>query len=198
MTDYSEYSDEELIGRIRSGEEELLDYVIVKYMPLVRSIAKSDYGKYSEDFIQEGLIGLYNAIRNYDEKKDAAFSTFANLCIKRRMASAYKTMNRLKNRPLNDYVSLYSNDEDEEIQLINALINFAEKNPEELYIGKELMTGVKDIMDNDMSSLESDAMKLFIAGNSMAEITEKLGRDEKSVDNALQRAKSKLRKGLDL
>lgn len=200
MRDYESYTDEELIVRIRDGEADIADYIIEKYKNLVRKKAMSLYilGGDNDDLIQEGMIGLFKAIRDYDSGRDASFFTFADICVARQMLTALKNASRLKHMPLNQYVSLYSSssneDEEGEIQLINAIVSVTDIDPEQLMINNEIMQELSDIMEQELSELERTVLNLYIAGNSSTKIARILGRDEKSTDNALQRAKSKVRK----
>ena len=203
--DYSKYeqaTDEELIDRLRNGEESIVDYICDKYKNLVRSKAKSMYilGADSEDLIQEGMIGLFKAVRDYDAGRDASFFTFADLCISRQMYTAVQAAKRQKHIPLNTYVSLYGSfsekEEGEERNLLEALANPTELNPEEMFLDKERVAYLEEVIENELSSFEKQVLDLYMTGMSYVEIARVLGRDEKSTDNALQRLKSKIRKML--
>ena len=141
--DYTQHSDEELLIRLRDGEQGITDHIMNKYKNLVRSKAKSMYilGADSEDLIQEGMIGLFKAIRDYDSGRDASFFTFADLCVSRQMYTAVQASRRQKHIPLNNYISLYSNVSEgrdgEEEALVNVLASGSDLNPEELVIDKE-------------------------------------------------------------
>lgn len=201
--DYSKYApstDEELIDRLRGGEESIMDYICDKYKNLVRSKAKSMYilGADAEDLIQEGMIGLFKAVRDYDCGRDASFYTFADLCISRQMYTAVQAAKRQKHIPLNSYVSLYANsaekEEGEERNLLEALADPAELNPEELFLDKERVAYLEAIIENELSSFEKQVLDLYMTGMTYTQIAKVLGRDEKSADNALQRLKAKIRK----
>ena len=203
--DYSKYeqaTDEELIDRLRNGEESIVDYICDKYKNLVRSKAKSMYilGADSEDLIQEGMIGLFKAVRDYDAGRDASFFTFADLCISRQMYTAVQAAKRQKHIPLNTYVSLYGNfsekEEGEERNLLEALANPTELNPEEMFLDKERVAYLEEVIENELSSFEKQVLDLYMTGMSYTQIAKVLGRDEKSTDNALQRLKSKIKKML--
>lgn len=205
MTDkYSEYgqiSDEELIDRLRSGEERIMDYICDKYKNLVRSKAKSMFilGGDSEDLIQEGMIGLFKAVRDYDSGRDASFYTFADLCISRQMYTAVQASKRQKHIPLNTYISFYGNsvsEDREEPSLLEALANPMELNPEEMFLDKERVTYLEQIIEDELSPFEKQVLDLYMTGMSYTQIAKVLGRDDKSTDNALQRLKSKIRKML--
>ncbi len=196
---YQNDSDEMLIERLRDGERDITDFIMNKYKNLVRSKAKSMYilGADTEDLIQEGMIGLFKAIRDYDAGRDASFYTFAELCISRQMYTAVQASNRKKHMPLNSYISLYSTNENGE-QSGEEFINFlgfeTQKNPEQLLIDKENMISLERKIDEELSSFEKQVLDLHLTGMSYSQIARVLGRDEKSTDNALQRIKNKIRK----
>lgn len=200
--DYRNSSDEELILRLRDGESNITDFIMDKYKNLVRSKAKTMYilGADTEDLIQEGMIGLFKAIRDYDCGRDASFYTFADLCVSRQMYTAVQASRREKHVPLNTYISLYSvnsaaeREEGEDVQLINALASNTEINPEELLIDKENVENIERIIEKELSSFEKEVLDLYVVGMSYSQIAKILGRDEKSTDNALQRIKTKLRR----
>lgn len=199
--DYTDISDEELIVRLRDGEENITDFLMDKYKNLVRSKAKSMYilGADREDLIQEGMIGLFKALRDYDSGRDASFLTFADLCVSRQMYTAVQASRRKKHTPLNSYVSLYSGvamggDNGEETELVNVLSSLSEKSPEEAWIDKENMTLLEKTIDKELSSFEKQVLDLYVTGMGYVQIARVLGRDEKSTDNALQRLKGKLRR----
>ena len=199
---YEQATDEELIDRIRNGETSITDYICDKYKNLVRSKAKSMYilGADSEDLIQEGMIGLFKAVRDYDSGRDASFYTFADLCISRQMYTAVQAAKRQKHIPLNSYVSLYANnaekEEGEERNLLEALADPSELNPEELFLDKERVAYLEQVIENELSNFEKQVLDLYMTGMSYTQIAKVLGRDEKSADNALQRLKSKIKKML--
>ncbi|MBO5057360.1 MAG: RNA polymerase sporulation sigma factor SigH [Lachnospiraceae bacterium] len=198
--DYEQYSDEELIVRLRDGEERITDYIMDKYKNLVRSKAKSMYilGADREDLIQEGMIGLFKAIRDYDIGRDASFFTFADLCVSRQMYTAVQAAGRQKHAPLNTYISLYANssekDEGEEWEMINSLISKSERNPEELLIDRENVELIEKTIEKELSSFEKQVLDLYLTGMKYTQIARVLGKDDKSTDNALQRIKNKLKR----
>lgn len=200
--EYSGASDEELIDRLRGGESRITDYIMDKYKNLVRSKAKSMYilGGDNEDLIQEGMIGLFKAIRDYDCGRDASFYTFADLCISRQMYTAVQASNRQKHWPLNTYVSLNSNgrgqEENEEIDLAEALSPDQDQNPETLFIDRERVEYLESQIDKELSSFEKQVLDLYLTGMSYSQIAKVLGREEKSTDNALQRLKGKIKRML--
>ena len=173
---YEEMTDEELIDQLREGDRQVMDYICDKYKNLVRSKAKSMYilGGDSEDLIQEGMIGLFKAVRDYDCGRDASFYTFADLCISRQMYTAVQASKRLKHSPLNSYVSLY------------------ERSSEGT--DKERVEDLERAIETELSSFEKQVLDLYLTGMSYTQIAKVLGRDEKSTDNALQRLKSKIRR----
>ena len=199
---YSELSDEELIERLRDGEKPITEYIMNKYKNLVRSKAKSMYilGADSEDLIQEGMIGLFKALRDYDAGRDASFLTFAELCISRQMYTAVQASRRKKHIPLNTYVSLYSDaaergeGDGEHMELVNAIVSQTGQNPEDTVIDRENLQVLEQIIDQELSSFEKQVLDLYLTGMSYVQIARVLGKDGKSADNALQRIKSKLRR----
>lgn len=200
MTDYGLYSDEELILCLRDGETAITDYIMEKYKNLVKSKAKSMFilGADSDDLIQEGMIGLFKAIRDYDSGRDAGFATFADLCVSRQMYTAVQASRRQKHTPLNSYISLYGTNrepgENDEAELINSLVSKVEINPEDLLIDKENVENLAKRIENELSSFENQVLDLYLTGMSYSQIARVLGKDEKSTDNALSRIKSKVKK----
>lgn len=197
--DYESLSDEELILRLRDGDERITEYIINKYKDLVRRKSKSMYilGADHEDLLQEGMIGLFKAIRDYDAGRDASFYTFAELCVARQIYTAVQSAGRKKHSFLNFYVSLYGNSEknDEEYpELIQELVARNAKNPEELVIDRENLESLERTIEQELSSFEKQVLELCITGMNYTEIARVLGRTDKATDNALQRVKSKIRK----
>lgn len=198
---YQNEADEMLIERLRDGERDITDYIMNKYKNLVRSKAKSMYilGADTEDLIQEGMIGLFKAIRDYDAGRDASFYTFAELCISRQMYTAVQASNRKKHMPLNSYISLYAAGENDGgdnagEEFINFLGFEDQKNPEQLLIDKENVISLERKIEEELSTFEKQVLDLYLTGMSYSQIARVLGRDEKSTDNALQRIKNKIRK----
>lgn len=201
---YGAYTDEELIDRLREGDNRITDYIMDKYKNLVRKKAKSMYilGADSDDLIQEGMIGLFKAIRDYDAGRDASFYTFADLCVSRQMYTAVQASRREKHAPLNSYISLYADmtegeHEGGELELIQILASKTETNPEELFIDKENVADMEALIDKQLSSFEKQVLDLYLTGMSYSQIAKVLGRDEKSTDNALQRMKTKLKRAVE-
>ena len=198
MRNYGNVTDEELILRLRDGEKTVTDYIMEKYKHLVRNKAGSMYilGADRDDLIQEGMIGLFKAIRDYDSGRDASFYTFAELCISRQMYSAIQAADRKKHIPLNSYISLYGDgkEEEEEENGILSIMADEEQNPERLLIDREEVQNLEKSIDRELSFFEKQVLDLHLTGMSYNEIAKVLGRDEKSTDNALQRARTKIRK----
>lgn len=201
-SDYSQYSDAELIDRLRRGDGPVMDHICNKYKDLVRNKAKSMFilGADSEDLIQEGMIGLFKAVRDYDCGRDASFYTFAELCINRQMYTAVQASRRRKHFPLNTYVSLDSEsgaeDDRDGMHLRELLADRAELSPEELFLDKERVSYLEKVIEEELSDFEKQVLDLYMTGMSYSQIARVLGREEKATDNALQRLKSKIRKML--
>lgn len=198
--DYGQYSDEELIIRLRDGESGITEYLLNKYKNLVRSKAKSMYllGADSDDLIQEGMVGLFKALRDYDSGRDASFLTFADLCVSRQMYTAVQASRRQKHIPLNTYVSLYGSagmgHDGEEEELVNVLAARTGQNPEDVVIDRENVVQLEQAIERELSGFEKQVLDLYMIGMGYQQIAKVLGRDEKSTDNALQRIKTKLKK----
>lgn len=200
--DYRQYSDEELLIRLREGEEDITEYIVNKYKNLVRSKAKSMYilGADNDDLIQEGMIGLFKALRDYDSGRDASFATFADLCVSRQMYTAVQASRRQKHIPLNTYISLYgsvsTNHEGEEEELVNVLAAHSGQSPEELVIDRENVAQLEKTIEKELSVFEKQVLDLYLTGMGYQQIAKVLGKDDKSTDNALQRIKTKLKKAI--
>lgn len=198
--DYEKESDEVLITRLRDGETVIEEYLLVKYKNLVKSKAGRMFllGAEPEDLIQEGTIGMIKAIRDYDHGRDASFFTFADLCVSRAMYNAVTSSGRQKNIPLNNYVSLYSETggDDGGTQLRETLPDKDGSNPESILIDRENVERINGIIEKDLSEFEKQVLELHMIGMTYSEIARMLGKDDKSTDNALTRAKQKISKGL--
>lgn len=199
--DYGKYTDEELIIRLREGDNGIMDFIMEKYKNMVRNKAKVMFilGADNEDLIQEGMIGLFKAIRDYDTGRDASFHTFADLCVSRQMYTAVRASGREKHIPLNTYVSLYAGTVDGEddgspVSLMDALQTDSGKSPEELLVDKESLEALENAIEESLSTLEKAVLDLYITGMRNAQIARVLGKDEKSTDNALQRVRTKMKK----
>ncbi|KYC59854.1 MAG: RNA polymerase sporulation sigma factor SigH [Heyndrickxia coagulans] len=198
---YGTMQDEELVERIHNGESEALDYLIQKYRNFVRAKARSYFiiGADREDIIQEGMIGLYKAIRDYREDKLTSFRAFAELCINRQMITAIKTATRQKHIPLNSYISLDKPiyDEESDRTLMDVITGAKISNPEELILIREKYVCIEVKISELLSDLERKVLALYLDGQSYQEISEELNRHVKSIDNALQRVKKKLERLLE-
>ncbi len=204
MTNYSNMSDEELIIALRDGDGKVIDYIMDKYKELVRKKAGSMFilGADKEDLIQEGMIGLYKAVRDYDAGRDASFYTFADLCVSRQIYKAVEAGNRKKHAPLNSYISIYeSDDETNETgsgeKLLEMILSEPGKSPEELVIDREQTQHLQQKIYGILSDFECKVLNLRLTGLEYTDIAKILGRDEKSTDNALSRIKVKVRKILE-
>ena len=198
MQDYKQCTDEELILRLRDGENQVTDYIMDKYKNLVRSKAGSMYilGADKDDLIQEGMIGLFKAVRDYDSGRDASFFTFAELCISRQMDSAIQAADRKKHLPLNSYISLYGSGDEANTENEKLLGELADTglDPEALIIDRLNVEELEKRMEKELSLFEKQVLDLHITGMGYAQIAKVLGKDEKSTDNALQRTKAKIKK----
>lgn len=202
---YNNMSDEELLEKIKTNDQNALEYLICKYKDLV----DSKVGKYfiigaeKEDIIQEGLIGLYKAIKDYKGDKQSSFKSFANLCIERQLITAIKSSNRQKHMPLNSYLSLNMNayeneDGNNETQIMEVLdVNLVE-DPLDTITKKEYMISVENTIDNSLSDFEKKVLNRYIQGESYVKIAERLDAPVKSVDNAIQRIRKKTAKSLNM
>ncbi|EON71013.1 RNA polymerase sporulation sigma factor SigH [Lysinibacillus sphaericus] len=200
--DFERFNDEELIEMVHQGNTDALDFLITKYRLLVRAKARSYFliGADKEDIVQEGMIGLYKAIRDFKGDKLASFRAFAELCITRQIITAIKTATRQKHIPLNSYVSLDKPifDEESDRTLMDVLTGAIMDDPEELMIHREEFGYLEEKMGEILSELELQVLALYLDGQSYHEISEKLNRHVKSIDNALQRVKRKLERHLVL
>lgn len=201
-TEYDLMIDEEIVEFARDGSHIALEFLINKYKNFVRAKARSYFliGADREDIIQEGMIGLYKAIRDYRSDKLSSFRAFAELCITRQIITAIKTATRQKHIPLNSYVSLnkpiYEDDSDR--TLLDVISGTKVSDPEELVINREEFGDIEEKMGEILSDLEWRVLMAYLDGKSYQEIALSLGRHVKSIDNALQRVKRKLERYLDL
>lgn len=199
---YGAFSDEELIGRYRAGEAEIIDYLMDKYKNLVLGKTKSMYlmGGDKEDLIQEGMIGLFGAINNYDFGRDASFFTFADLCITRKIYNSIKASNEKKHSFLNNYASIYASFENdgandsEEKGFPQQQYKTGEYDPEKIVLTNELREELERAIENDLTDMEREVFMLYLSGMSSGEAARVLGKSPKETDNSIQRAKAKLRK----
>jgi RNA polymerase sporulation-specific sigma factor len=184
---YDTFSDEELIAMLRSGENDITDYILEKYKPLVRRCTNAMYliGGEQEDLIQEGMIGLFKAIRDFKPCRGAGFFSFAKLCINRQLGTAIESSNRKKHQPLNSYISLSE-------QGAQAVYPLAES-PEQTVIEQELREEYKKRLEGMLSRMEHEVLDLYLDGHSYTQIAGELGKTPKSIDNALQRIRQKIK-----
>lgn len=194
--DLKQCSDEELIVRYRDGDTDAMDFIFERYKHLVRKKAKAMFlaGGDNDDLIQEGMIGLYKAIRDYNTDLEASFATFASMCINRQMITAVAASNRKKNMPLNTYVSYdmpAGGDEDSDMRLVDILQSQTELNPEKLLIDKEHNWDLKSRLKEVLSTFEQQVLTYYLEGMDYTAIAKKMQKPPKSVDNALQRIRSK-------
>ena len=193
-----ELADLQLVVRARNGDQVALDALIRRYTGFVRLKASSYFlaGGDSEDLIQEGLIGLYKAVRDFRHDKETSFRSFAELCVTRQIITAIKTATRFKHSPLNTYIS-FSNtpagqDSDSDVTLGDALPGPTVDDPSICVISTEELQSLVFSLGTGLSKLEADALKLYLEGSSYEEMAEELGCDTKTIDNALQRVKRKI------
>lgn len=192
---YDNYTDEQLIEILRDGDESVTDYLMNKYKELVKIKARSMFilGGDNDDLIQEGMIGLFKAVRDYDTGRDASFHTFAELCISRQMYTAIEAAQRKKHSPLNGYVSI-DDEESSDTYMYELMSAFSDSNPEEILIDEENVRRLEQKIDKALSTFEKQVLDLRITGLGYVEIAKILGKDEKSADNALGRIKTKVKK----
>ncbi|SFF00988.1 RNA polymerase sporulation sigma factor SigH [Alteribacillus iranensis] len=194
--------DEILVEKVRSGDSASLEFLINKYKNFVRAKAKSYFliGGDHEDIVQEGMIGLYKAIRDYRGDKLSSFRAFAELCITRQIITAIKTATRQKHMPLNSYISLDKPlyDEESERTLLDVLCGSRVSDPEELFINQEQVDDIEGKIREILSELEQKVLMLYLDGRSYQEISGELNRHVKSIDNALQRVKRKLERHVEV
>ncbi|ARK21534.1 RNA polymerase sporulation sigma factor SigH [Sporosarcina sp. P26b] len=194
--EFTKLSDEEMVELIHLGNSDVLDFLITKFQPIVRMKARTYFiiGGDREDIVQEGMIGLYKAIRDFRPDRLSSFKVFAELCITRQIITAIKTATRQKHIPLNTSVSLDKPmyDEDQERTLLDIISGSTLDDPEDLMIHKENFSFMEEEMNKVLSGLEKEVLTLYLEGQSYREISEVLNRQVKSIDNALQRIKRKL------
>ena len=202
INEYSKMTDEEIIKEIRKGDKQALTYLMNKY----KEIVNLKVGKYfmvgaeKEDIIQEGLIGLFKAIKTYNAEKNNAFKTFANMCIERQLITAIKSSNRQKHIPLNSYLSLnmsaYDNEEESGAELMDTFDSKTIEDPLETIINKEYYDEIEKSIDKTLSQFEKQVLDRYMKGESYVTIAKRLDSPVKSVDNAIQRIRKKAMKNL--
>lgn len=202
MDIYINMEDEDIVEEAKMGVPQALEYLITKYKNFVRIKARSYFliGADREDIVQEGMIGLYKAIRDYNRDKLTSFKAFAELCITRQIITAIKTATRQKHIPLNSYISLNKPiyDEESDRTLLDVISGAKVTDPEELIISSEELYSMESKIVELLSDLEWEVLMAYLDGKSYQEIAEELDRHVKSIDNALQRVKRKLERYLEL
>ena len=199
---FLQMQDEDLIKMIKSGDKSALEHLINRYKNLVNIKVSKYYmvGAEREDIVQEGLIGLYKAIKSFQPDKQNSFKNFASICIDRQLITAIKTSNRQKHIPLNSYISLnkeaYENEEESGSDLIEILDSKTVEDPLDTLTKKEYYKSVENTIDKSLSDFEKKVLNCYIQGESCVEITQKLDTPVKSIDNAIQRIRKKAIKGI--
>ena len=199
---FENLTDEQVILEIQKGDKQALSYLMNKYKELV-NIKVSKYfmvGAEKEDIVQEGLIGLFKAIKTYKKDKNSSFKSFANMCIERQLITAIKSSTRQKHMPLNSYLSLnasaYDNEEENGIELINTLNNKTVEDPLETVMKKEYYEQIENSMQKSLSTFEKKVLDGYVKGYSYVTIAKQLDAPVKSVDNAIQRIRKKAMKNM--
>lgn len=195
MSKYEHMKDEQLICKFRQGDKTIMDYLMEKYKNLVRKEANAMFllGGENDDLIQEGMIGLFKAVRDYQTEQDTSFYSFAKLCITRQMYSAIEASKRKKHSPLNSYISFYEQGEDQST-LLDKMEAGDQSNPEELLVGRERAQILEAKLEENLSDLENRVLYLHLLGTDYKTIARLLDKSPKTIDNALQRIKSKTEK----
>ena len=197
---YQDMSDEDLINIIKSGDKSALDFLIGKYKELVNMKVSKFFmiGAEKEDIMQEGLIGLFKAVKNYNPEKQNSFKTFANLCIERQLITAIKSSNRQKHMPLNSYLSLNTTayEDDEDSNLLDVFDAHQMEDPLDTITKKEYYQTVENAIDKSLSDFEKQVLNRYMQGESYVQIAEKLDAPVKSIDNAIQRIRKKAIKSI--
>lgn len=198
--DFHSMSDEVIVGLAREGNRAAMDYIVDKYKNFVKIKAKAYFliGADRDDIVQEGMIGLFKAVRDFREEKLSSFRAFAELCIVRQIITAIKTATRQKHQPLNTYISLSKPvyEDDSERTLAETLTSNKITDPEELFINREQIVNIEMKMEDILSGFELKVLLLYLEGKSYQDIAILLEKHHKSIDNALQRVKKKLEKYL--
>ena len=191
---YKNYTDEELIAKLRAGDAEIADYIMEKYKPLVRKKTNAMYliGGETEDLIQEGMIGLFKAVRDFNPEKEVAFFAFAEICITRQLYSALEASNRKKHIPLNTYIS-FSNQEESDGVNLEQIVTEQTISPEQVMIERERKQEFFKNLDEKLSPMERKVLYLYLEGNSYTQIAEQMSKSPKSIDNTLQRIRGKIK-----
>ena len=199
---YDNLTDEQIIEEIHKGNEEALTYILEKYKELVNMKVGKYFivGAEKEDTVQEGMIGLFKAIKSFDNTKQNSFKSFANICIERQLITAIKSSNRQKHMPLNSYLSLntaaYENNEDSSVELLETFNSKTIEDPLDTIMTQEYYKEVEDAVNKNLSKFEKQVLDRFLKGESYIKIAEKLDSPVKSVDNAIQRIRKKAIKNI--
>ena len=195
MKQYDKIKDEELIFRFKQGETEILDYLMEKYKNMVRKKTRAMFliGGDNDDLIQEGMIGLFKAVRDYQPEKEASFQTFARICVDRQIYNAIQNSNRQKHQPLNSYISLSQEDGENEEHLPDMWV----ENPESIIIDQENVRDLEQEITCTLSPMENQVLDYYLDGNGYTEIAKIMGKTPKSIDNALQRIRGKIKEQLE-
>ncbi len=200
---FADMDDESLIRAYQNGDSTAVDYLLEKYKYMVRKKARTLYliGGENEDLIQEGMIALFKAVRDFDATKDSSFVRFAEICIEHQLYNIIKGANRMKNSPLNSYISLYSplgkTDNSSRETLADTLLPNELINPEDILIDRENVTDIQSAIEEKLSPFERRVVELYIDGYSYQQIAADLEKSPKSIDNALQRIKNKIKKAVN-
>lgn len=196
MSEFENLSDEKIIEAYRGGEESAIDFICQKYKPLVLKKARSMYlaGGETDDLIQEGMVGLFKAIRDFVPEKQVTFYHFAQLCIARQIQKAVEASNRKKNQPLNAYISISDAEQSDETWSQELVQSMAPVNPEQLLIDTENVRQTRELVMNSLSPLEKEVLELYLQGYDYRSIARMLNRPDKGIDNALQRIRQKVKK----
>ena len=195
MNKYDRMTDEQLLCDYKNGNQEIMDYLMVKYKSMVRKKARAMYllGGENEDLIQEGMIGLFKAVTSYQEEKNTSFSTFAYLCVQRQIYTTITAFNRKKHIPLNTAISLFEQKNQEEELSLDEILETPEETPEEMMLRKEELNDYYKMLDQNLSKFEKQVMYHYLNGETYTTIAKKLGKSDKSIDNAIQRIRRKIR-----
>lgn len=200
---YNNLDDEQIISKIKQGDEKALAYILEKYKELVNMKVGKYFiiGAEREDIVQEGMIGLFKAIKSFNPDKQNTFKSFANICIERQLITAIKSSNRQKHMPLNSYLSLniaaYDNNEEDSVELIDTFNSKTVEDPLETIMKKEYYTEMENTVNKNLSKFEKQVLDRFIKGESYITIAQKLDSPVKSVDNAMQRIRRKAIKNIE-
>ncbi len=190
-----ELSDNEIILLIRKNDDNAMEYMLKKYSGVVKKEIRTVYltGAEMDDLAQEGMIGLFKAIRDYEPDKGASFHTFATLCVRRQINTAISMSNRKKHIPLNTSIPIYYENGDEGYNILDDLgVGNEENNPENLVLVKEQHNIMLEKINNELSGMERNVLRMYLDGMAYSDIAKNLGKSEKSVNNALQRIRAKL------